>query len=234
MPSTSVIDEREFFAAAELRLEGVLSYRDDVERGRRGVVLAPHPHFAGDLDNNVVRALAAGLAAAGDIVLRFNYHGVGASDAPRDLSASLIDYWRQVEETRDYARAVRDATCAFRHLLAVAPGRTQGAYLVGYSFGALVAALVAPALPDLEALVLVAPPFARIDPERLQPPGCPALVLAGEGDFVYDAAALALARVRLGAGVEVETWPDADHFFRGEEERVADRILAFLPGEDGA
>jgi uncharacterized protein len=61
------------------RLEALLEEPDD-QSPRLAVVLChPHPRFGGTMHNKVVYRLARGLRAAGAVVLRFNFRGVGAS-----------------------------------------------------------------------------------------------------------------------------------------------------------
>lgn len=227
MESSFLIDEQVFFETRRRRLEGILSYRGDISSGDKVLILSPHPHFAGDMNNNVVRALAAALALSGRIVLRFNYHGVGESDVPPLGGESIFDYWRRVEEERDYARALDDWAVAHEFLrrAAACQGRTV---VIGYSFGALLAVLGAPGYDALDGLVLVSAPFGKIDTCQVFDPRCPILVLGGEKDFVFDRNAQNEAVARLGQRVTEETMSGSDHFFRGEEQIVAERIDRFL------
>src|SRR6185369_2041559 len=88
-------------------------------------------------------------AALGLATLRFNFRGVGRS-------------------TGVHAEGVAeqlDAEAGLAHVTtAVGAGRPVG--LAGYSFGAVVAADVAPRHPELAGLALVAPPLARTDAGR--------------------------------------------------------------------
>ena len=69
-------------------LEAELAY-PAVDRAKRAIVIVgPHPLLGGDMQNNLVAALAERLAATGSMTLRFNYEGVGASSGPRMLTAS--------------------------------------------------------------------------------------------------------------------------------------------------
>ncbi len=227
MKPSFLIDEQVFFQSRRLRIEGILSYRGDISSGDRVLILSPHPHFAGDMNNNVVRALAAALALSGRIVFRFNYHGVGESEAPPLDDESIFDYWRRVEEERDYTRALDDWRAAHEFLHLVAPGRNR-VVIVGYSFGALLAALGAPGYDALDGLVLISAPFGKMKTSEIEDPRCPVLVLGGEKDFVFDRSARDAAVARLGKRVTVETMSGSDHFFRGEEQIVVKKALRFL------
>lgn len=225
-----VVDERVHFPARGLSLSGVLSYPEAREPRGAVLVLSPHPSFAGHLDNNVVRAMAAELAAAGALVLRFDYHGVGESGIELPPGASVLDYWRRIEDEARYGDVLSDARAAERFLSGVAGDLP--AHRVGYSFGALIAALCAcetPAEPRAgEWLVGIAPPLTRARFDFLA--GCSrrkAFFLAGH-DFLYGEAETSELSGWLAPGDRLEVLPDADHFFRGEEGELARRVRGVL------
>ena len=71
--------ESHWLAGPAGRLEALLEEPAD-EAPRLAVVLChPHPRFGGTMHNKVVYRMARGLRAAGAVVLRFNFRGVGAS-----------------------------------------------------------------------------------------------------------------------------------------------------------
>lgn len=84
----------------------------------RAVVAHPHPLYGGTMDNAVVRLTTARLAAAGAVVLAFDFRGV-----------------RRSEGTHDGGRGERlDLLAAERELERRHPGLPH--WLAGYSFGA--------------------------------------------------------------------------------------------------
>jgi alpha/beta superfamily hydrolase len=180
------------------------------------------------MNNNVIRALAGALGRSRRTVFRFNYHGVEGSEAPCLREGTIFDYWREVEENRDYAAAVEDGLAARAVLDGVGGSAGRPAGVAGYSFGALIAALAAPRMEGMGSLILISPPFVKIDCSRLQDPECPVLILAGKKDFVFDQAALDRARPRLGRDVKTVILDEGDHFFRGLEDRVAEEVISFL------
>src|SRR5881397_2207959 len=109
-----------------------------------GVVIChPHPLYGGDMDNPVVVRVAEVCSELGLATLRFNFRGVGASTGHHGHGR---------DERHDVAAALA-------HLASVLPtGAPLG--LVGYSFGAAMAADLAsePAdFPPLTAMALIAP-----------------------------------------------------------------------------
>ena len=65
------------FRAGDLQLEGELSVPANCLAA--AVICHPHPQYGGDMDNSVVRAVAAALEASDCATLRFNFRGVGGS-----------------------------------------------------------------------------------------------------------------------------------------------------------
>ena len=67
--------------SGDLTLEGVVAQPDDGSGPWPGVVIChPHPLHGGNMDNNVVLALALGLVEEGFVTLRFNFRGVSGSE----------------------------------------------------------------------------------------------------------------------------------------------------------
>jgi alpha/beta superfamily hydrolase len=61
------------------RLEALLEEPEDQSPQLAVLLCHPHPQFGGTMHNKVVYRLARGLRAAGAVVLRFNFRGVGGS-----------------------------------------------------------------------------------------------------------------------------------------------------------
>lgn len=219
----SILDENVRFASGDLSLEGVLTYPRDLSPSRAVVLLAPHPHFAGDLDNNVLRRLAPELAAAGWVVLRFNYRGVGASEVDLPVGTSSFDYWHRVERDGLHERVVEDVLAARDYA-----ERTLGSEcridLVGYSFGAILATLTAARRPRIGRLVGIAPPLVRYDFGIVRRSSVPKAFVLASDDFLYGEAEIRRLASLLGPGDRLEVVDDADHFFRGREAALARRV----------
>jgi alpha/beta superfamily hydrolase len=220
-----IVEERISFRSGGLRLAGILSYPASGIPRRGALLCPPHPHFAGDMDNNVIRALGRKLAAD-SAVLRFNYRGVGASeiDLPADLS--VFDYWTEVEETRSYGDPRADVRAAARELAGLA-GELPLA-LVGYSFGAIVALEEGLEHAGTSWIVGIAPPLTRFEFTFLVDCPVPCLLVSGEQDFVYSAAELERALAVAGPRLRTLVMPGQDHFFRGHEADLCRRVAGFL------
>jgi hypothetical protein len=208
-------EERAEFISQGLKLEGRwLAPRS--APGPAAVICHPHPQFGGNLDNNVVAAVAEALAGAGWGALRFNFRGVGLSQGQYD---SMVGEIADVKAALAFLQARPE----------VAPGKVC---LVGYSFGGLMALYAAAESQDLSALALVSPMvpaqgFAR-DP-RLQPLHGSALpVLACTGDQDAYCPPQALADLQKLLPCRTRIFPDADHFWWGQDKAVARAVAEFL------
>jgi alpha/beta superfamily hydrolase len=177
--------------------------------GARGGLVACHPHplYGGDMDNPVVvRAVEIG-QSLGLVTLRFNFRGVGTSGGT---------HGEGIAEEGD----VRAALDHVAH--AVSP--SAPVLLVGYSFGARVAARVA-ATRSVRGVALIAPPLATsAETEPLPvPSSVPLLVIAGDRDEYCPPAALGALHTALPHAT-VRVVEGANHFFFGKLYPLGDAL----------
>lgn len=161
----------------------------------------PHPLYGGDMDNPVVVRLAEVCGDLGLATLRFNFRGTGGSTGTHDNGAG---------ERHDVQAALGR--------VASLVGAQHPLLLAGYSFGAAVAATVAPERADLAGVVLVAPPLARVDPEGfagLDRFGERLLIIAGSNDEICPARALGRLR-QATPRATIHVIEAANHFFFGK------------------
>src|SRR5438876_1190475 len=117
--------ERIAIPAGELELDAALDTPDNGPPAAIVVICHPHPQYGGDMENNVVVAIADGLVRDGIAALRFNFRGVGISEGTYDGGAGEQD----------------DARAAIQYARSLVGISRVG--LAGYSFGSGVAAAVA-------------------------------------------------------------------------------------------
>ena len=176
------------------------------------VVCHPHPLYGGDMHNNVVMAIVAGVLDAGAAALRFNFRGVPGSTGTHDKGNGERD----------------DAVAALRAMRE--DKRVDGSRvgIAGYSFGANVAMAVAAGDSAVPALALVGAPAAGLaTPEATGYPH-PKLIVAGDRDNALPADQIdALTRAMKGP-VEVQVLPGADHFLLGYEGAISKQVQAFF------
>jgi alpha/beta superfamily hydrolase len=224
MDGQPIIHERICFGPED-RLIGILSYPAAASPARGVLLCSPHPNFAGDMDNNVIVALAEQLARR-DIVLRFDYRGIGQSRIDLPPGVSVIDFWDQLEQTLDYSQPLQDTAHAAQELLCIC-GRLPVA-IVGYSFGAVKGTRVAVDEPCIASMVAIAPPLSRVDFNHLTRCAKRCLLISGTTDFVFSADVAQRLTARAGNHLVVERVEGADHFFRKCEATLVRRVEQFL------
>jgi uncharacterized protein len=190
------------FPAGDIRLEGLLA-EGATDRGV--VATHPHPLYGGDMRNPVVETVADVYARRGLTSLRFNFRGVGGSGGTYDDGRGEMD----------------DVRAAIAFLRERGVRRID---LVGYSFGAWVAARMDMEAEGVDRLILVSPPvdflsFAVVDTL----PKLALVVIGDEDDFgaadrVRDQAA------KWNPDARFEIIPDADHFFWGRFRELGDVV----------
>lgn len=200
-------EERLAFPCGELTLEGVL-HRPEGTPQASVVVCHPHPLYGGDMHNHVVVAVCRALAAAGLAALRFNFRGVGASQGA--FAGGLGEQ--------------EDVRAALDKLAEVAPGPLG---LAGYSFGAVVAAAVAPSDERVAALALLSPPPLNLPREALGRWPRPKLLAVGDSDTIAPLERLQEVADGLSEPRELLTFSGADHFWLSAKGGLA-------PGESQA
>jgi alpha/beta superfamily hydrolase len=167
------------------------------------------------MNNNLVWTAVRAFGDRGWSTLRFNFRGVGSSTG---------SYGGGLAEVEDVAAAVT-------FLKSRVPGPC---FLVGYSFGASVAARALLEGLDATGAVFISPPIAFMDLAFLpETPGL-SLIVAGDRDELCPLADLEnLFRNRQPA-VDLRVVSGTDHFFGGREEELFHILKDYpLPLETG-
>lgn len=160
-------------------------------------VLHPHPGMGGDRHHPLVVAVAERLAAEG-------------------VAAARIDLPDPI-----FAPAVEQLEGAAAGL--AAESGVASVVLVGYSWGAVVSSMAAPA--GLVARVLVAPPAPMLVRDPID--AIPTLVLVPAHDQFGPPDAVRSA-VAAWPAVTVEVVEGCDHFLAGAVARITDRTVTWL------
>jgi alpha/beta superfamily hydrolase len=200
-------------------LEGRLLYRQESSEEMGAIFCPPHPLLAGNMDNNVVRAVAKQVAETMPVLL-FNYPAVGKSTSPRP-GLPLFEVWNALDQSKDYRSIVEEV----QRVIAWSGSYFRCYHLIGYSFGACMAlaALTAESL----SYTAIAPPLSEEDFSLLPALTLPICLITAE----QDALLAHPGRVPSLPHLTHTTLPGADHFFRHQEEEIARRIVAFLGHE---
>lgn len=221
-----MIEEAFSISSDGLALEARLNYLErTVEPKAAALICPPHPFLGGDMENNVICAVANALGNADIPVMRFNYRGIGASECGRDLAVDLELFWDD-STCPDYeAEILVDSNNAYRHLEKVLPNPLPF-YVIGYSFGAIPALRIA-ASNRVAGLCLISPPLAK-----WQLPALPRDVRCGlyyaPGDFACPEEKINSLFEALPEPKLLSAFDDTDHFFVGRENDLADAVCEFL------
>lgn len=197
-------------------LEGRLLYGSE-ERTDAGVIICPpHPLLAGNMENNVIQAVARKLAASWPVLL-FNYPAVGKSVKPRP-ELPLFEYWNELDQRKDYGKITEEV----KKVIAWSAGYFPRLHLIGYSFGASIALdALSPATLSYTA---IAPPLAEHDFTALQTLALPTCLIRAEQDDLLAAP----APTPTADACACTIIKGSNHFFLHQEQLVADRIADFL------
>ena len=194
----------------DFRLEGELHIPDGSPVLPSAVIAHPHPQYGGDMHNNVVEGVFAGLSERGRAVLRFNARGVGQSGGLAGKGE------------------VEDLEAAVVFLAEAMGASSRDVAVVGYSYGAVVANAAMGSGPSFCALVAIAPPLAFSNFAALEACGLPVYAICGDRDEFCDSASIEALIDRCPSPRGLAIVPGADHFFGGNEIAVAAQVELFL------
>ena len=167
------------------------------------VACPPHPQQGGTRSDQRLTAVSDALGEQGIACLRFDY---GAWDEGRGEQTDV------------------------KNALGWARERYDRVGLFGFSFGATMALCAAPEIDDLWAVCALAPDSGREGADAvaaLDGIDAPVKILYAERDSTADWEPVIERARELGIDVEGLS---ADHFFLGQSEKVAERVVAVFDG----
>ncbi len=200
------------FEAEGLTFEGVITQPDDGSGPWPGVVIChPHPLHGGNMDNNVVLALALGLVDEGFVTLRFNFRGVGGSEG---------EHTEGKNEHQEVLGALE--------LIKAWPDTNAKTGLAGYSFGTSVILGHSELYPEADAIALVSPPFRAVESSPLKESIVPSLIVTGDRDKLVDSTQLDAELASFNHALEFKVFDGVDHFWYGQESRLVPEVGRFF------
>jgi uncharacterized protein len=198
----------------EGRLEGRYHHSKETN-APIALLLHPHPHHAGTMNNKVVYTLYHAFVRRGFSALRFNFRGVGRSQGSFD---------RGEGELSDAAAAL--------DWLQTYNANASACWIGGFSFGAWIGMQLLMRRPEIDGFISVAPPANLFDFSFLAP--CPAsgLIVMGERDQLVplDAVQKLVNKLMHQRDIQIEhrVIPAADHFFGGQLETLATVVEEYV------
>lgn len=200
------------FCSGTLSLEGVLSIPKGMATFPAVIICHPHPLNGGSMENNVVDSVFNWLAQESFISLKFNFRGVGKSEGM---------FSNGTGEQQDVAAAIS-------FLTTVREVDPKNIGLAGYSAGAAFAMPVFTMDSRVKALAVVSPPLLMFDFDPLKKCMKPELLITGDKDDLTPVGHFREFCQTLPANAECATIKGADHFWRGYEASLAERVTAFF------
>jgi len=196
------------------RLEGRLQ-PSPRKRAPLAIVLHPHPHFGGTMNNQIIYNLFYMFKERGFTVLRFNFRGVGRSQGEFDHGAGEL----------------ADAASALDWLQSIHP-EARGCWIAGFSFGAWIGMQLLMRRPEVEGFISVAPPANLHDFSFLAPCPSSGLIVHGDRDRVAipkDTQALVdKLKTQKHITIDHEIIPGANHFFEGQIDTLTEVCTDYL------
>ena len=200
------------FQTEGLSFDGVVAQPDDGTGPWPGVVIChPHPLNGGNMDNNVVLALAFGLVEEGFVTLRFNFRGVGGSEG------------EHTEGEKEYQEVL-----GALDMVKAWPDTTAKTGLAGYSFGTMVILGHSELHTEADAIALVSPPFKGVQGTLLKDSQVPALIVTGDRDKLVDSTQLDAELASFNNSLEFKLFDGVDHFWYGQETRLVPEVGRFF------
>ncbi len=219
-----MLEEQLILKKDSLNFEGILSYPDNTPCKRSAALFPPHPKLGGDIDNNVMKAVAECLVSIDFLVGRFNYRGVGRSEMELK-KVSLFDYWNGLDERRDFSNIMSDAKFTTSEVMCIAS--TPSITLAGYSFGAMIASAISSSLA-VSSCILISPPFSFYDCSALSCFRGKILFIIAENDFCVKEEEILSFIEKSRADATLKVILNEDHFYRGTEDKICGLISEFI------
>jgi alpha/beta superfamily hydrolase len=179
------------------------------------LVLHPHPQYGGTMNNKVVYNLHYAFHRLGFAVLRFNFRGVGRSQAEFDQGIGELS----------------DAAAALDYMQTINPN-ARATWVAGFSFGAWIGMQLLMRRPEISGFVSVAPPANMYDFSFLAPCPSSGLIVNGSADRVapMEDVLKLVEKLKTQRGIEIthEVIEGASHFFDSQLEEMTGIVESYV------
>jgi uncharacterized protein len=197
------IREQKIFFGKNPKLEGRYA---DTGTQKGAVICHPHSLMGGDMNNPVIRTIAQSLYIAEFATLRFNFRGVGESEGHFDEGNGETE----------------DLVAAFSFLK---EKTIRDIILAGYSFGAWVSSRALPKLKPRQT-ILIAPPLELFPFDFSILKGRIGLIVSADRDPYCPVKNITKVADHVCSRLTII--PDADHFFLGKENALAESLRSYF------
>ncbi|MCK5836170.1 MAG: alpha/beta hydrolase [Desulfobacula sp.] len=189
-----------------IKLEGVL----DKNSSEKAVLIChPHPLYGGNMNNPVVMTLAESFFEKGFTTLKFNFRGTCNSTGMFDNGDG------EQEDVRAALSWLKKAGY-------------QKIFLIGYSFGARINALVVSAGCEIEDHIMVSPPVGFMSFDDIEKMPFTGLIVTGENDEIAPAEQIQDHINRWQIVLRYEIIEACDHFYSGCRGQLKAVLIDYL------
>ena len=211
---SSLIMPEVFIQGGEGKLQAKYSPSEQ-EKPNIAIILHPNPKHGGTMDTKVNYAAFKVMKDAGFSTLRINFRGVGKSDGAftegegelNDASVSLD--WLQ-KKNEDF----------------------RSCWIVGFSFGAWIGFQTLMRRPEVDGLILIAPPVNLYDFNFLSPCPIKTLIIRAEQDEIVKRDNLKeffeTFKKQKNAEVSMETISKSNHLFEGKLDPLMNTLNKYI------
>jgi uncharacterized protein len=208
------------FNGADGRLEGRYHHGPRTN-APLALILHPHPLHGGTMNNKVVYSLFHMFVRRGFSVLRFNFRGVGRSQASFDHGQGEL----------------RDAAAALDWMQQHNPNAGPG-WVAGFSFGAWIGMQLLMRRPEIHGFISLSLPANMYDFTFLAPCPSSGLIVHGTEDALVPPDSVHKLVQKLsqqrGIKIDLELVPGADHFFANHLRELEGSVETYLDHALGA
>ncbi len=202
------------FQGPDGRLEGRYHPQKN-DQAPIAIVLQPDPRFGGTMNQKVVYNLHYAFHELGFSVLRFNFRGVGRSQAEFDEGVGELS----------------DAAGALDYLQSLKPN-FRGCWIAGFGFGAWIGMQLLMRRPEVTGFISIAPPVNQYDFNFLAPCPTSGLIINGGADRVVPPSDVhtLVETLHEHKGIEIthKQIEGANHFFEPGFDEMINEVKTYV------
>lgn len=179
------------------------------------LILHPHPQHGGTMNNKLVYTMYQAFVRRGFSVLRFNFRGVGRSQAEFDNGQGELS----------------DAAAALDWMQSHNPN-AGGCWIGGYSFGAWIGMQLMMRRPEISGFISISPPASVHDFSFLAPCPSSGMIVHGDKDDIIPIASVEKLVQKLSnqknITIDYRVIKGADHFFSNALAELNNHVIDYL------
>lgn len=202
------------------------------------IVLHPDPMQGGTMNNRVTVTLYNTFIENGFSVVRFNYRGVGKSEA--DQNVDDFEEEPQIKTKADSKGGklrgreegdLNDSVAVLEWIQSINPGQ-RPIWIAGFSYGALMGMQLLMRRPEIVGFISICPPVNVYDFSFLAPCPTSGMVINGDKDVFCPLEPVNKLVDKLnnqkGVSIDFRVIPNCDHAFTGHLEDISKYVTEYI------